>query len=186
MTNYDVVKKLVGEIKPVGSSETDTVRLENLENMIELVECLMKDIVDVSYMSKHYWEASIINASKVSNDFIKVVSEMISDSIIVEEKNNHIITEEEKAEAYLITLSNGMNIKVQNKYKDSIFYEFNGDIILELRENLLFVSQDVWYTLRKTHSLNFDNSVQLLRKVFEKPLDLYSSRISSSIIRNKF
>lgn len=40
----EVVKKLVGEIDPVGSTHVDDIRFKNLETMCELVEDLISDI----------------------------------------------------------------------------------------------------------------------------------------------
>ncbi len=37
MTNHEIVKKIIGQIKPVGSTEIDNERFENLKATIELV-----------------------------------------------------------------------------------------------------------------------------------------------------
>jgi len=47
MDVYDVVKKLVGEIKPVGETNTDDYRFENLKVMTDLVDKLLTDIDDI-------------------------------------------------------------------------------------------------------------------------------------------
>jgi len=44
MTNTDVIKKLIGSIKPYGDSNIDKERLENLKNMCQLVEDLVEEI----------------------------------------------------------------------------------------------------------------------------------------------
>lgn len=49
MEMYDVVKKLVGEIHPIGETNTDDARFENLKEMTELVDKLLTDIDDVAY-----------------------------------------------------------------------------------------------------------------------------------------
>ena len=46
--NYEVVKKLIGDINPVGSTHVDEVRLDNLMDMIALVDRLMSDIAVVA------------------------------------------------------------------------------------------------------------------------------------------
>jgi len=51
MTVYDVVKKLIGEIEPVGETNTDNKRYENLTKTIELVDLLIDNIIDVSVYS---------------------------------------------------------------------------------------------------------------------------------------
>ena len=48
MDIYKVVKKLIGEIDPVGETNEDTKRLENLEETIELIKSLLSDIESVS------------------------------------------------------------------------------------------------------------------------------------------
>ena len=49
MDIYEVVTKLVGRINPVGETETDNERYENLKVMCELVEKLIVDIDNVGY-----------------------------------------------------------------------------------------------------------------------------------------
>ncbi len=41
---YDVVKKLIGPIVPVGDSNTDSYRLENLKQLTSVVDRLVIDI----------------------------------------------------------------------------------------------------------------------------------------------
>ena len=41
MTNTDVVKKLIGKINPIGETNTDNERFENLKAMCELVNNLI-------------------------------------------------------------------------------------------------------------------------------------------------
>ena len=48
MTNYTVIKKLLGEIHPVGESNEDEKRLDNLKETIAVVELLLADIFIVS------------------------------------------------------------------------------------------------------------------------------------------
>lgn len=70
MTNYDVVKKLVGEINPIGESNTDRQRLENLKAMTELVEKLLADIDDLAYNYKNRKESSVEIACEFANKFL--------------------------------------------------------------------------------------------------------------------
>jgi hypothetical protein len=51
---YDVTKRLCGMIEPTGESNTDITRLENLEDTIDLVEMLTKDIVYVARNQNAY------------------------------------------------------------------------------------------------------------------------------------
>ncbi len=48
MDTYEVVKKLLGEINPVGESNTDAKRFENLKTTTELVDKLLFDIGHVA------------------------------------------------------------------------------------------------------------------------------------------
>lgn len=44
MTNLDIVKKLIGEIRPVAESSADNERFENLKSMCELSKQLLTEI----------------------------------------------------------------------------------------------------------------------------------------------
>ncbi len=70
MTTYDVVKKLVGPIYPVGDSDEDELRLKNLELMTILVNLLVRDIDEVSYRNKTRKEDSIQKAVKFADNFL--------------------------------------------------------------------------------------------------------------------
>ena len=52
MTNYDVVKKLIGPITPVADSAIDEKRSKNLIELLDLMDSLMEDIIFVSNSSK--------------------------------------------------------------------------------------------------------------------------------------
>ena len=54
MTNYDLVKKLIGEIEPVGESHTDEKRYENLKEFIDLVYELIQDLHSVAGYENNY------------------------------------------------------------------------------------------------------------------------------------
>ena len=69
MTYYEMVKKLVGEINPVGETYEDTRRLNNLENMIALVDHLMSDIDKVA-MNKGRPEYSVNKAGTVASEYL--------------------------------------------------------------------------------------------------------------------
>ena len=49
MTNYDVVKKLIGNVRPEGDSSTDYEILENLKALCELHAEIHKEIDDIAY-----------------------------------------------------------------------------------------------------------------------------------------
>ena len=68
MTSYDVVKKLIGEINPIGETHEDSRRLENLENMITLVDHLLSDI-DAVALNKGKPEFSLNKAGTVASEY---------------------------------------------------------------------------------------------------------------------
>jgi hypothetical protein len=75
MTNYDVVKKLIGPISPTGDSGEDKRRLENLEALIALVNNLLYDINYVSRSSDSY-EASVEKLGRKAHNFIQAIKEL--------------------------------------------------------------------------------------------------------------
>jgi len=66
MDIYEIVKKLVGEIEPVGASHIDKHTFENLKVMTDLVDKLHTDLDNIAYQNKDAKEESI----KQSVDFI--------------------------------------------------------------------------------------------------------------------
>lgn len=45
---YEIVKKLIGNIEPIGETNTDAQRLENLKETIYLTNRLINDILEVA------------------------------------------------------------------------------------------------------------------------------------------
>lgn len=70
MTHYDIVKKLIGPIKPVGSTEIDTERFANLEVTINLVDLLLIEIESVANMIDRP-EYSVKKAAEFANTYLK-------------------------------------------------------------------------------------------------------------------
>lgn len=66
---YRVVKKLVGEIEPIGSTEVDNKRFENLKTMTTLVDKLVIDI-DIVAMRREDHQYSVSKAGKYASDFL--------------------------------------------------------------------------------------------------------------------
>ena len=62
-TVYEVVKKLVGPISPIGQSSADDKRFENLKLTGELISKLIDDIEMVECQNKHSHEHSVKRAS---------------------------------------------------------------------------------------------------------------------------
>ena len=44
MTNFDVVKKLIGNVHPIGETYTDEERFQNLRGMTELAEQIIMEL----------------------------------------------------------------------------------------------------------------------------------------------
>lgn len=66
---YEVVKKLVGPIRPVGESSTDEERFENLKVMTDLVDMLLIDIDRVA-MAKNHCMHSMSKSGKFADEFL--------------------------------------------------------------------------------------------------------------------
>ena len=73
MDNYDVVRKLIGEIRPVGETNEDINRYENLKAMCELMDKIDTAIKDVAWDFKNRSEYSIKQSVKYAEDFLKGV-----------------------------------------------------------------------------------------------------------------
>lgn len=69
MTHHSIVKKLIGEIDPVGDCDEDEDRFNNLNNMINLVDCLIGDLERVALEADRK-EFSVKRAGIVSNGFL--------------------------------------------------------------------------------------------------------------------
>lgn len=69
MEVYDVVKKLIGPIKPVGETNEDSRRFENLKAMTQLIDELLTDI-DAVGMEKSRVEYSRKRAGEFADAFL--------------------------------------------------------------------------------------------------------------------
>lgn len=68
----DIVRKLIGPIDPVGETNTDNVRFENLKSMVSLVDKLLFDINKVA-PSKNRAEYSMSRAGKFADVFLQEI-----------------------------------------------------------------------------------------------------------------
>ena len=66
---YEVTKKLIGEIDPIGETNTDNERFENLKSTTELVEKLLADIDDVKHRYSNNYQYSMKRASEFASKF---------------------------------------------------------------------------------------------------------------------
>lgn len=71
MTNHDVVKKLIGNIEPVGETREDEKRLANLIQMCELCDSILTELGDISYNYKDRGEYSIRECGLYADNFIE-------------------------------------------------------------------------------------------------------------------
>ena len=70
MTHLEIVQKLVGRIDPIGETNTDDVRFENLKVMCELVNDLVSEIYRVVFDNKEHFEYSRKRAADYAQDFM--------------------------------------------------------------------------------------------------------------------
>lgn len=75
MTHTEIVNKLIGEISPIGKSEVDRERLENLKQLCEVVSNLIKDISFVANSNKHSHEHSVKEIVKYATNFLEEIKE---------------------------------------------------------------------------------------------------------------
>lgn len=76
-TTYEVIKKLLGAIEPVGDSSRDKERLKNIKNTIILTEKLIDDII-YSARNKDSYEHSVKEIGNEANAFITRLKETLS------------------------------------------------------------------------------------------------------------
>lgn len=74
MTNYDVVVKLLGKTEPIGDTNVDDQRYENLKATIELVDKLLIDLYQVAGYATCQ-EYSMSRSGKLAEKFLKDIKE---------------------------------------------------------------------------------------------------------------
>lgn len=67
---YEVVRKLIGPVRPVGDSSIDEQRFDNLEELTALVDRLLFDIDDIATANTGSHEHSRNKAGKHCADFL--------------------------------------------------------------------------------------------------------------------
>jgi hypothetical protein len=70
MDIYEVVKKLIGPIEPVGDTNIDNERLDNLTTMTALANQLIIDIDRIGYSCENNHQYSMKKASEVAKKFM--------------------------------------------------------------------------------------------------------------------
>lgn len=66
----EIINKLIGQIRPVGETNTDVQRFENLKEMCQLVNELVSEIDSVSYDFRDNYEHSVKKASEYAKHFL--------------------------------------------------------------------------------------------------------------------
>lgn len=70
LTTFEIVKKLIGEIRPVGDASIDSKRLENLKAMCELMTEIHCAIDAVAYDFKDDKQSSVKACCDFANKYI--------------------------------------------------------------------------------------------------------------------
>lgn len=74
MTLYDVVTKIIGPIDPIEEANEDAERFLNLQSMTDLVDKLLSDIDNVSYINRNKKAFSCKKASEFAKNFIDKIN----------------------------------------------------------------------------------------------------------------
>lgn len=67
---HKIVKKLIGPIRPVGETNEDNQRLENLKAMCQLMDDIHTQIDAVAYEFRNRHESSMSEAGKYASKFL--------------------------------------------------------------------------------------------------------------------
>lgn len=76
----EVIKRLVGSIKPIGDSSIDSERQENLEVYGELISFLISEVGDVIYHNKNSLYYSVNNSVDKAIKILKKASNEIKEA----------------------------------------------------------------------------------------------------------
>ena len=82
---YEVVKKLIGSVEPVGATNTDKVRFENLSKHIDLTDALLDDLFKVANNFNRP-EYSMSRAGKEAQKYLKTLSGDLLEFLVNQEK----------------------------------------------------------------------------------------------------
>lgn len=65
-----IIEKLNGKINPVGETNTDNERFENLENLCSMISTLLEKVEDVANENKDSYEFSRKRAFEYASNFL--------------------------------------------------------------------------------------------------------------------
>lgn len=74
MELFEIVKKLNGDVRPIGKSEVDEVRFENLKSLCNLTRELLLEI-EVCSQEVSAYQASIKKIGVYADDFLNNIKE---------------------------------------------------------------------------------------------------------------
>lgn len=80
MDHFEIVQKLIGPVKPYGSSHIDSERNENLSAMIELHEKLTHELIVVS-RDRIRQEASMKNMGQRAHQYLKTIKDNFNEEL---------------------------------------------------------------------------------------------------------
>lgn len=69
MTIYEIVKKLIGRIEPIGETNADASSFENLKEMTDLVDEILSDIGQVATQKDSHM-FSVKRAGEYAREFL--------------------------------------------------------------------------------------------------------------------
>lgn len=75
MTHLEIVKKLIGEVRPIGKTEVDAERYKNLQSLCKLTKDLIEEIVTVKNIGNGSYEHSCQKAGKLAYEELKFIEE---------------------------------------------------------------------------------------------------------------
>lgn len=108
MTVYDIVRKLIGDINPVGASHLDPKMLENLKSLTELVTLLLSDIDEVAFYNKNMVDfrkqAGQFASQYLSHDIsidIKEIQDVYDSVSELTEQRDLLLAERDRMKAFL-------------------------------------------------------------------------------------
>jgi hypothetical protein len=75
MTHEEIVNKIIGNIDPVGETNTDNKRFANLQAQCELVQIL---IAQIEHVARYYTDSTAFSVKRAGNYADKFLKETIN------------------------------------------------------------------------------------------------------------